>query len=93
MEMQEVLKMDLEALQELAEELGLDGTQDLAPHELQLAVMRQLAGRQELVAEGVLEIMPDGYGFLRGKSCLPSRNDVYVSPSQIKRFNLKVGDV
>ena len=93
MEMQEVLNMDLEGLQRLAEELGLDGAGDLSPHELQLAIMRSLAEKQELVAEGVLETMPDGYGFLRGKTCLPSRHDVYVSPSQIKRFNLKDGDI
>ncbi|HAF70005.1 MAG: Transcription termination factor Rho [Acetothermia bacterium 64_32] len=93
MEMQDILNMRPEELTGLAEELGVDGAGDLAPHELQLQVMRALAEREELKAEGVLEVMPDGYGFLRGKSCLPSRSDVYVSPSQIKRFNLKVGDV
>jgi len=73
--MHEVLNMDLEGLQKLAEKLGLDGAGDMTPHELQLGVMRALAEKQELTAEGVLEIMPDGYGFLRGKSCLPSRDD------------------
>lgn len=43
-------------------------------------------------AEGVLEILPDGFGFLRGSNYLSTENDVYVSPSQIKRFNLKTGD-
>ena len=43
-------------------------------------------------AEGVLEILPDGFGFLRGANYLSTENDVYVSPSQIKRFNLKTGD-
>ncbi len=43
-------------------------------------------------AEGVLEILPDGFGFLRGPNYLSTENDVYVSPSQIKRFNLKTGD-
>lgn len=43
-------------------------------------------------AEGVLEILPDGFGFLRGTNYLSTENDVYVSPSQIKRFNLKTGD-
>ncbi len=42
--------------------------------------------------EGILEILPDGYGFLRAENCLPGANDVYVSPSQIRRFNLKTGD-
>ena len=42
--------------------------------------------------EGVLEVMPDGYGFLRGDNYLPGPKDIYVSPSQIRRFNLKTGD-
>ena len=41
---------------------------------------------------GILEVLPDGYGFLRAENCLPGANDVYVSPSQIRRFNLKTGD-
>lgn len=44
------------------------------------------------MGEGILEILPDGYGFLRAENCLPGANDVYVSPSQIRRFNLKTGD-
>ena len=45
------------------------------------------------VAHGILEVMPDGYGFIRCENYLPGENDVYVSPSQIKRFNLKTGDI
>ena len=45
------------------------------------------------VADGILEVMPDGYGFIRCENYLPGENDVYVSPSQIKRFNLKTGDI
>ena len=41
---------------------------------------------------GVLEVLPDGYGFLRGSNYLSTENDVYVSPSQIRRFNMKTGD-
>ncbi|MFP3154137.1 transcription termination factor Rho [Lachnospiraceae bacterium ZAX-1] len=44
-------------------------------------------------ANGILEVMPDGYGFIRCANYLPGENDVYVSPSQIRRFNLKTGDV
>ncbi len=44
------------------------------------------------IAEGVLEILPDGYGFLRGSNYLSTNNDVYISPSQIRRFNMKTGD-
>lgn len=45
------------------------------------------------VANGILEVMPDGYGFIRCENYLPGENDVYVSPSQIRRFNLKTGDI
>ena len=44
-------------------------------------------------AEGILEVMPDGYGFIRCANYLPGENDVYVSPSQIRRFGLKTGDI
>ena len=44
-------------------------------------------------ASGILEVMPDGYGFIRCENYLPGENDVYVSPSQIRRFNLKTGDI
>lgn len=93
MEVSEVRGLRLEKLSELAQTLGVNGSGDLSTVELELAVMRILAERQELVVEGILEIMPDGYGFLRERSCLPSRYDVYVSPSQIKRFALKDGDL
>ncbi len=45
------------------------------------------------VADGILEVLPDGYGFIRCENYLPGENDVYVSPSQIKRFGLKTGDI
>lgn len=44
-------------------------------------------------AQGILEVLPDGYGFIRCENYLPGENDVYVSPSQIRRFNLKTGDI
>ncbi len=52
---------------------------------------RQLDSGQ--VAEGILEVMPDGFGFIRSDNYLPGDNDVYVSPSQIRRFNMKTGDI
>ena len=45
------------------------------------------------MANGILEVLPDGYGFIRCENYLPGDNDVYVSPSQIRRFNLKTGDI
>lgn len=46
-----------------------------------------------IVANGILEVMPDGFGFIRCENFLPGENDVYVAPSQIRRFNLKTGDI
>lgn len=46
-----------------------------------------------MTANGILEVMPDGYGFIRCENYLPGENDVYVSPSQIRKFNLKTGDI
>lgn len=46
-----------------------------------------------IMAHGILEVMPDGYGFIRCENYLPGENDVYVAPSQIRRFNLKTGDI
>ncbi len=46
-----------------------------------------------ITAHGILEVMPDGYGFIRCENYMPGENDVYVSPSQIRRFNLKTGDI
>ncbi len=46
-----------------------------------------------VVARGILEVLPDGYGFIRSDNYLPGENDVYVSPSQIRKFNLKTGDI
>ena len=46
-----------------------------------------------IAANGILEVLPDGYGFIRCENYLPGENDVYVSPSQIRRFNLKTGDI
>ncbi len=46
-----------------------------------------------MTAQGILEVMPDGYGFIRSANYLPGENDVYVSPSQIRKFNLKTGDI
>ena len=46
-----------------------------------------------ICVKGILEVLPDGYGFIRSDNYLPGENDVYVSPSQIRRFNLKTGDI
>ena len=57
------------------------------------APMEQSELHSGITAKGILEVLPDGYGFIRSDNYLPGENDVYVSPSQIRRFNLKTGDI
>jgi transcription termination factor Rho len=82
-------------LHDLAEELNLNQFGDLRKPDLLLKVQRALLHRgDELTAHGVLDVRPEGYGFLRSPewSYLASPDDVYVSPSQLKRFGLRTGD-
>ncbi|MDR0965988.1 MAG: transcription termination factor Rho [Myxococcales bacterium] len=84
-----------EALCEKARALGLDRPELKRPRDLFFDVIRVFCARQiEIMGEGALEILSDGYGFLRSpRACyLPSLDDVYLSPAQIRRFNLRVGD-
>ncbi len=88
-------EMTIQRLTEEALAFGLDDAAGLRKHDL-IFRMAQLQGQRngQLLAEGVLETVPDGYGFLRApeSSYLPGPDDVYVSPSQIRRFNLHTGD-
>jgi transcription termination factor Rho len=80
-------------LEALAKETGTTGYSSLKKADLILHILRAQAERQgNLFLTGVLEIMPEGYGFLRQDSFLRGANDVYVSNSQIRRFNLRDGD-
>lgn len=81
-------------LYEIAKKNGLAGYSRLRKKELVFEITKALTDADELLqAQGVLEIMPDGYGFLRPFAYLPSQDDIYVSPSQIRRFELKTGDL
>ena len=82
-------------LQTVAEDLHIDNVSGLRKQDLIFRIERHLLGAAvELHAEGVLEILDEGYGFLRSQdwSYLAGPDDVYVSPSQIKRFDLRTGD-
>jgi len=82
-------------LVEIAKELKLTGYSDLKKNELILKIVEATASKDGLAfAAGVLETLPDGYGFLRSAdyNYLPSTDDIYVSPSQIKKFLLRTGD-
>jgi transcription termination factor Rho len=82
-------------LMKLAKDLGVEGASGMRKQELIFAILQAQAVRSGLIyGEGVLEILPDGFGFLRspGYNYLPGPDDIYVSPSQIRRFTLRTGD-
>lgn len=82
-------------LYQIAREIGLTGYSKLRKKELIFEILKFKTKEQNdeaLFAEGVLEILPDGYGFLRPFKYLPSEDDIYISPSQIRRFDLRTGD-
>ena len=88
--------MNMPELSKLALEYGIDNAGTLKKHEIVLEILKKNAERHgRMFTEGVLEIVPEGYGFLRSQSFnyLPCPEDVYVSPSQIRRFNLQTGDI
>ncbi len=95
MEIRELKTMDAGSLVRLAQGLKVQSAGSLQRRELLLRVIQAQAERNgALVAEGVLEALSDGYGFLRAPeaSYLPGPDDIYVSPAQIRRFNLLTGD-
>ncbi len=83
-----------EELVEMAKEKGIATPATLKKHDI---IMRLLETHTEeqgnIFCSGILEIMADGYGFLRQETLLPSQTDVYISPSQIRRFGLRNGDM
>lgn len=94
MELAQLRGKNIKSLRELAQELKIRNGMQFGKEELLRAIMVQLSKANELrFNDGILEILPDGYGFLRDGNCLPGRNDIYVSPSQIKRFALRGGDL
>ena len=78
-----------------AEELEVENASTMRKQELMFAILKQLSAREiDIVGEGVVEVLPDGFGFLRTPEAnyLPGPDDIYVSPSQIRRFGLRTGD-
>lgn len=79
----------------LAEELQVENASVMRKQELMFAILKSLASQEvEIIGEGVVELLPDGFGFLRSANAnyLPGPDDIYISPSQIRRFSLKTGD-
>jgi transcription termination factor Rho len=93
MELAELEGKSLDDLQELAKELEISGASRLKKQELIMKVLQTQAEQSGLLfTQGILEILPEGFGFLRVSGYLSGAQDVYVSQSQIKRFALKTGD-
>ena len=78
-----------------AESLEVENASVMRKQELMFAILKKLAAQDvEIIGDGVVEVLPDGFGFLRSANAnyLPGPDDIYISPSQIRRFSLKTGD-
>ena len=92
---EELKKMTLQELQKLGKEIGLQRTTGLKKQELIAKILEKKAQEEGLnFIKGVLEVLPEGYGFIRSieNNYAPHSTDIYVSPSQIKKFGLRTGD-
>ncbi|MGQ9655604.1 MAG: transcription termination factor Rho [Thermodesulfobacteriota bacterium] len=95
MNLVELKEKRISELLELAKNLKVEGASGMRKQELIFAILQAQTEKNGFIyGEGVLEILPDGFGFLRASdySYLPGPDDIYVSPSQIRRFNLRTGD-
>jgi transcription termination factor Rho len=91
----ELKKMKISELTELAKEFHIQGASRMRKQELVFSLLQAHSEKNGLIyGEGVLETLPDGFGFLRAPDAnyLPGPDDIYISPSQIRRFNLRTGD-
>lgn len=93
MNLSELEQKTISELHKIAKDLELTGCSRLRKKELIFEIMKANTEKDGLMfAQGILEILPDGYGFLRPFAYLPSHDDIYVSPSQIRRFDMRTGD-
>jgi transcription termination factor Rho len=95
MKLQDLQNKSATDLVEFAESLEVENASTMRKQELMFAILKQLAADDvEIIGDGVVEILQDGFGFLRSASAnyLPGPDDIYISPSQIRRFSLKTGD-
>ena len=92
---QELKELNINALNQIAKRLAISGAAGMRKQELIFQILKAQTERSGLIfSEGVLETLPDGFGFLRAPeyNYLPGPDDIYVSPSQIRRFDLRTGD-
>jgi transcription termination factor Rho len=95
MNIKDLKKLKINELYKIAKELNVEGASGMRKQELIFAILQAQTEKNGLIfGEGVLEILPDGFGFLRAPdyNYLPGPDDIYISPSQIRRFNLRTGD-
>jgi transcription termination factor Rho len=95
MNIKDLKKKKINELTKIARELNVEGATGMRKQDLIFAILQAQTEKNGLIfGEGVLEILPDGFGFLRAPdyNYLPGPDDIYISPSQIRRFNLRTGD-
>ena len=95
MNLVELKKMKINELTHMAKDFSIEGATGMPKQDLIFSLLQAHSERSGLIyGEGVLEILPDGFGFLRApdSNYLPGPDDIYISPSQIRRFNLRTGD-
>src|SRR4030067_805505 len=95
MNLTELKVKNIGELAEMANERNVEGASGMRKQELIFAILQAQTEKNGMIfGQGVLEILPDGFGFLRAPAYnyLPGPDDIYVSPSQIRRFNLRTGD-
>ena len=95
MNIKDLKKKKINELYKIAKDLNVEGASGMRKQELIFAILQAQTEKNGLIfGEGVLEILPDGFGFLRAPdyNYLPGPDDIYISPSQIRRFNLRTGD-
>ena len=91
----ELKEMNIQRLLEIAKALDIPGSSNLKKQELIFQILKAQTEKSGLIfAEGVLETLPEGFGFLRAPdyNYLPGPDDIYISPSQIRKFDLRTGD-
>ena len=96
MHLNELKALHVSEVLKQAEELEIENTGRMRKQELMIAIIKKRARTgEQIIADGVLEILPDGFGFLRSPdtSYTASTDDIYISPSQVRRFNLHTGDM
>ncbi len=94
MNIQELKLKSSEQLITQAEQLGIENASTLRKQEILFAILKKVAEKEEITGVGVLQLLQDGFGFLRAmeSNYLPGPDDIYVSPSQIRKFGLRTGD-